>query len=373
MQWKYCLLLLFLASAACLAQSRGSASVNPNEACRLTGEFGESSQVVAAWVGGNPIYLADVDASLGREGYLLRRQLYDLRVQALKNLIQKYLLSKEAKKSGLTEAELIEHITAKSTPINKLDVASEWATSIATLRSMGEIAAKYQIERTLTTRRKLEALDAHLQQLEQEEGVRIQIPRPQLALAPNPRSMILGNPDAPLTITVFLDYECPFCKRLDQELGELLSQEPFHSRLRISIKQFPLSSHPTATNAAVAAVCAAQQGKFSAMHARLFELQRIGHTDAVLIHAAEHVSLDIDDFRACLTSQSAGQEVLTDLHEGAINGVDATPSLFLNGQLLPSSDFAAVRRQLQAAMNSLEPSAPSQALPNPLASEGDLP
>src|ERR1700746_1523615 len=165
MQLKCCSLFLLLVSAACPAQNKGSASVKPNEACTLTAESGQNSRVVAAWIGGDPIYLAEVDASLGREGYLLRRQLYDLRLQALKNLVQKYLLSKEAKKSGLTEAELIERITARSTPINKLDIASEWASSIATLRPMGEIAAKYQIEQTLTTRRKLEALDTHLQQL----------------------------------------------------------------------------------------------------------------------------------------------------------------------------------------------------------------
>ena len=86
---------------------------------------------------------------------------------------------------------------------------------------------------------------------------------------------IIGDPDAPITIIEFSDFECPFCARFHvQTLPLLLEEYIDQGKVKLVFRDFPIQSiHPNALPASVAAECANDQGKFKGMHDMLFENQ----------------------------------------------------------------------------------------------------
>ena len=85
---------------------------------------------------------------------------------------------------------------------------------------------------------------------------------------------VRGKADAPVTLVVFSDFECPWCSKLEPILAELLSQN--QDKLRIVFKHLPLPMHPQAEPAALAAIAAQKQGKFWEMHDALFQSHHLG-------------------------------------------------------------------------------------------------
>ena len=83
----------------------------------------------------------------------------------------------------------------------------------------------------------------------------------------------IGNPQALVTIVLFSDYECPYCKRLDADLQRM--REESGGDVRILVAQRPLPFHPVARPAAAAALAASAQGKFEAMHRALYALEKV--------------------------------------------------------------------------------------------------
>ena len=86
---------------------------------------------------------------------------------------------------------------------------------------------------------------------------------------------IIGNPDAPITIIEFSDFQCPFCARFHiQTLPTIMEEYIEKGDVKLVFRDFPLQSiHPNAVPASVAAECANEQGKFKQMHDILFEKQ----------------------------------------------------------------------------------------------------
>ena len=77
-----------------------------------------------------------------------------------------------------------------------------------------------------------------------------------------------GPPDAPVTVVAFIRFQCPFSARAQPVLSELLAAYP--KEVRLVVKQLPLGFHEHAKLAAEAALAAHEQGKYWAMHERLF-------------------------------------------------------------------------------------------------------
>jgi len=86
---------------------------------------------------------------------------------------------------------------------------------------------------------------------------------------------ILGDPNAPVTIIEFSDFECPFCQRFFSETLSQIQKEYIDTgKARLVYRDFPLSFHPGAQPAAEAAECAKAQGKFWEMHDLIFSKQQ---------------------------------------------------------------------------------------------------
>ena len=109
-----------------------------------------------------------------------------------------------------------------------------------------------------------------------------------------PDDPVRGSSRAPVTLVAFSDFQCPFCARAEPTLAELL--KTYGDKLRVVWKHQPLSGHPQAMPAALAAEAARQQGKFWEMHDRLFSHQAELSPQAYERWAAE-LGLDVARFK----------------------------------------------------------------------------
>ena len=140
---------------------------------------------------------------------------------------------------------------------------------------------------------------------------------------------IRGNTRAPVTLVVFSDFQCPFCSRAEGTLAEV--RKVYADKVRIAWKHQPLSIHPNAVPAALAAEAAREQGKFWEMHDKMFANQAALSPEAYDRWAAE-LGLDLDRFRRSQKEQRLAQRVADDSSLGSRIGAGGTPTFFINGE-----------------------------------------
>lgn len=137
-----------------------------------------------------------------------------------------------------------------------------------------------------------------------------------------------AGPDTALvTVVTWSDFQCPYCAHLVPTLARL--REEYGDRVRVVHRHMPLPNHPEAQLAAEAAVAAGAQGKFWAMHDRLFAAESLARAD--LERIAGELGLDLPRFRAALDERRHRDAVADDAAAGSALGVAGTPTLFVNG------------------------------------------
>jgi protein-disulfide isomerase len=145
-------------------------------------------------------------------------------------------------------------------------------------------------------------------------------------------SPINGSPDALVTLVEFSDYQCPYCSRAHLTIQQV--QKEYGNKLRVVMKEFPLSMHPQARGAALAALAAGAQGKYWEMHDKLFSNQRM--LDQVSMEGyARELGLDLGRYKADLANPRLAEIIERDTELGSGVGVTGTPAIFINGRRLP--------------------------------------
>lgn len=141
---------------------------------------------------------------------------------------------------------------------------------------------------------------------------------------------VLGSPTAKATVVVYGDYGCDTCAVLDATLVNLLADD-YPNDLRIVWKDMPnTSQHPEALNAAVAARCAGDQGKFWEYNALLMTNQ--ASLGAELYNTlAIQLALKGSTFASCMDQQTPAPIIQQTFEEGLALGISATPTIFING------------------------------------------
>jgi protein-disulfide isomerase len=135
----------------------------------------------------------------------------------------------------------------------------------------------------------------------------------------------IGNPDALVTIVEFTDYQCPYCQRAEETIARV--RATYGEAVKVVVAERPLPFHDRARPAAFAALAADAQGKFEAMHSRLFALGGSLAEDA-LVRTARESGLDLARFEQDRNAAPlAPSEQLAD-HIG----VRGTPTFFLSGR-----------------------------------------
>jgi protein-disulfide isomerase len=164
---------------------------------------------------------------------------------------------------------------------------------------------------------------------------------------------VLGDPNAPITMIEFSDFQCPFCRKFYKEtLPQIKKEYIATGKVKLVYRDFPLSFHPGATPAAEGTECAREQGKFWEMHDVIFDEQEKQGSGTIQFTAldvkkwAGNIGLDTTRFNQCLDSGKYKQEVEKDVADGVAAGVSGTPAIFINGKLVvgaqPFSAFKVV-------------------------------
>jgi len=155
--------------------------------------------------------------------------------------------------------------------------------------------------------------------------------------APNPnerktvavgKAPVRGSANAPVTIVMFSDFQCPFCGRVEPTVKQI--EDTYGDKVKIVWKNQPLPFHPNARPAARAAMAAYKQGKFWEMHDLLFANQQ-QENDANYEKWAQQIGCDMAKWKADVASKEIDDEISADSSEGTALGASGTPSFFIDG------------------------------------------
>jgi len=159
---------------------------------------------------------------------------------------------------------------------------------------------------------------------------------------PNPNDNALGDPNAPIKIEEFSDFQCPFCERFHEQTESLLQQyyiEPgkvyfVYRSMGNWVSQNIGGARTESRDAIAAAYCAGDQNKFWDMHAHLFGNvlgEDVGSfTDKRLAAIAEVAGLNMDEFNACYSSGKYIDRTQQDYDDGTAAGINGTPGFVVS-------------------------------------------
>jgi protein-disulfide isomerase len=295
--------------------------------------------VLATWQGGQ-LSWGDVQGDLESQlramevEYLMKK--YETTSQTLDAKVNEKLLEAEVAKRGLADIDalLVAEIEEKVTPPSEEEVAMFYMSVKRQIGGATLEEAKPMLEQELIRRAQMERFRAYIEELRTAAGVEVTLPYPDLPridVAITSHDPVAGAADAPVTIVQFAEYQCPYCKTVSPTLDRLL--ENYDGKVRVVFKDYPLPSHSRAMPAAVAAHCAGDQGKYWEMNETLLANQgALG--DADLTRYAGEIGLDGASFAACMTSGKHEVAIAEDVSVGQKAGVEATPTLFVNGILV---------------------------------------
>ena len=146
-------------------------------------------------------------------------------------------------------------------------------------------------------------------------------------------------PDDKVTLVEFLDFECEACRAQFPAMERI--REEYDGRINFAIRYFPLGGHQNGMNAALAVEAASKQDALEEMYVKMYETQaewgESPNSKADLFESfAEELGLDMEQFTADVADPATKERVAKDQADGAGLGVQGTPTIFLNGEELPS-------------------------------------
>ena len=157
------------------------------------------------------------------------------------------------------------------------------------------------------------------------------------------KDAIMGNKTAPVTLVMFSEFQCPFCKRVKPTLDKIFAD--YGDKVRLIFKHNPLPFHKDAFPASEAALCSNDQGKFWEMHDKLFDNQRALGADDLKKYAGE-IGLDAGKWQKCMDSHKYKAQIEADQELAGKVTARGTPNTFVNGRKLtgakPFEEFKTV-------------------------------
>lgn len=247
---------------------------------------------------------------------------------------QRYVAQKRAdlEKSG-SPREAAERELFKSKAVTDAEVSAFLSDKAdnPSLAQMPEAQRKNVVRSYLEMEARQKAANAYVAAAQKSGAITMAAERPEQPRleVPHGDNVVIGAKDARVTIVVFTDYQCPFCKRVEPTLKEALKK--YEGKIKLVVRDFPLSFHPEAHPAALAATCAQNQGQFEAMKDGLFNHQESLSND-LYVRLARELKLDAAKFDACRKDPKTEWSVRQDIRDGETLGVNGTPALFINGR-----------------------------------------
>ena len=306
-----------------------------------------------ATIAGQAIYEDDLLPLVQSQLMPLRKQEYQLKKQALENLVNQKLLEAEAKNKGISADKLLEQeVDFKIAEPTDAELNAVYLSQKDQLnRPFNEV--KPQLQQSLKKGKLQQARQEYFARLREQAKVSILLQPPRVQVGYDP-ARVRGNPKAQVMIVEFSDFQCPYCQQVQQTLKALLAKHEGH--LGLAYRDLPVRNiHPQAESAAEAARCAGEQGKFWEYHDLLFanpnKLDLAGLRDY-----ARSLKLDEKQFDSCVSSEKYKAQIQQDYQDGLRAGVSGTPGFFINGIFLGGSlPEASFEQVIQEELSSLRP------------------
>jgi protein-disulfide isomerase len=294
----------------------------------------DDPNAVVATVGNHKISEKDLDAKVQPQVAQMRAQLekrvddiiadksFDLRRETLEKMTDDYLVQQAAKKDKMSVDAYVKQETSGKNAVSETDAKKYFD------QNKGNSQIQFdQIKPQLIAMLSRQAM---LDRLRKDEPVKILLEPKRVAVnsAGHPAQ---GPKDAPVTIVEFADFQCPYCKASEATVKQL--QTKYGDKIRLVHMDYPLPFHSHAMDAAKAARCANEQGKFWPYREALFSDQsKLAPAD--LKATAAKLGMNSDKFNACFDSAKYDTQIKADQAAGEKLGVDGTPAFFIDGRPL---------------------------------------
>ena len=315
------LLPVLLGAAAC---GRGERQV-------VAASAGDADSVVAE-VDGESIRANDLEKRAGGALARIREEEYETRRAALDQMLEEKLLAKEAAGRGITLDALLQQEVEQKTPApSAVEVAALMEQVKSQVQGRDPAQVRQQIERSLHDRNRVDRRAAYARELKAKYRVKIALVPPRADVQVPADAPSLGDRNAAVTVVEYLDYQCPYCKRAQTTVDELL--KAYQGKIRFVHRDFPIQGHPRAMPAAQAARCAGEQGKFWDYHRGML-ISGLPLSDGDLRSLAAGMGLKSEPFLTCLGSGRHDADIQASFQSGTALGVDSTPTFFINGRRL---------------------------------------
>ena len=287
-----------------------------------------------AEIDGTVVTRVDVDKTGGRQLQALRQKLYQLERQKLDEHIGAMLLTHEAKKRGVSVATLLEQeVNNTVQPPSEEEIRSLYEKNKERIPVPFE-KVRDQVHHYLREQRITERKNEFFKMLRANGKVTTYLKAPALVRVDVPinGSPFKGSEKAQVTIVKFEDFQCPYCKAVQANYQDVLKR--YDGKVRLVHKDLPLDQiHPQARQAAEAARCADDEGKFWEYHDKLYASSPKAAPEDLKLYAKD-LGLKQHLFDECLTSGKYRAKVQKDLNDAANLGLTGTPTFFINGREL---------------------------------------
>jgi protein-disulfide isomerase len=316
---------------------------------------------VLATVNGETITSGDVEDSLKPIIFNVQQRVYKLRKDELELCVNDTLLAQEAQKRKVTVNALLDlevkpkAVTEEQAHVffeqNKERVSGDFTQSRDSI-----IRHLEQIEVRVAER-------AFVEKLRAAASIQILLVAPEspvfsISTVDQPS---LGSAAAPVTIVAFTDYQCPSCAAIHPVLERLVKE--YGDKVRLVTRDFPLNQHAEAFKAAEAAEAAREQGRYWEYAQLLMRNQSALSLDKLKAYATE-LALDRPRFDAALNSGKFAETVQRDIEEGIKLGINATPTVFINGRRVSAKSYDELKANVEAAFKAL-PQKEVRSMPTP--------
>ena len=294
----------------------------------------EDQKTVVATVGDHKITEQDLDqkvkpqmdqlreALAKRVDDLIRDKTFDIRRKTLETMTEDYLLSQAAQQQKLSVDDYVKKETTGKNSVTDADVKKYYDENKSPQWPPYDMA-KAQLLPVLNR-------EALLDRLRKNEPVKILL-EPKRMVVDSSGHPSIGSKNAPITMVEFEDFQCPYCKASENTVKQVRAK--YGNKVRLVHMDFPLSFHSHSMDAANAARCANDQGKFWQFRDSLFANQgKLAPAD--LKATAKTLGMNTTQFDECFDKGKHEAEIKKDLAEGEKAGVDGTPGFFIDGRPL---------------------------------------
>ncbi|HEU4391350.1 MAG TPA: thioredoxin domain-containing protein [Blastocatellia bacterium] len=304
---------------------------------------------VFATVNGKAITSGNIEDALKPTIFQVNDDIYRVVKAQLDVLINDQLLEQEARKRQTTGgAILATEVSAKFKKATDAEIRDFWDKNKERIGGSFE-ERRDDIARYLEQQQLQSAQQTFFDSLKKAGEVKIYLPEPEppvLRIATDDQPST-GDPNARVIIIEFTDYECPSCGATQPIVDKLLAE--FSGKVRLFVRDFPLDRHVHARSAAEAAEAAREQGKYWEYVHLLFQNQK-ALEPANLRDYAARIGLDLKKFDADVQSGRMRDRVWRDMQDGLTVGVDATPTLFINGKRVRSTTYEGLKAAIESAL-----------------------